>query len=151
RPHLRTSFHHQPEAQHPKSSAIHKNAGRLPHLLAQSGQWRGDQAQNGVAVKPGDRPACAHPALAGVDLDDRIAAAFQNGVKSDDVKALIVETEAAAVAAGEAAERARQRALDPALSARDVTAARREMDNAAFRRERLQTAVSRLKERLKEV
>jgi hypothetical protein len=27
-----TSFHHQPEAQHPKSSAIHKNAGRLPHL-----------------------------------------------------------------------------------------------------------------------
>src|SRR6516164_9144722 len=33
RPHLRTSFHHQPEAQHPKYSAIHKNAGRLPHLL----------------------------------------------------------------------------------------------------------------------
>ena len=29
-----TSFHHQPEAQHPISSAIHKNAGRLPHLLA---------------------------------------------------------------------------------------------------------------------
>src|SRR6516225_2584641 len=34
RPLLRTSFHHQPEAQHPKSSAIHNNAGRLPHLLA---------------------------------------------------------------------------------------------------------------------
>ena len=32
-----TSFHHQPEAQHPKSSAIHNDAGRLPHLLAQSG------------------------------------------------------------------------------------------------------------------
>src|ERR1035437_1259103 len=30
---MRTSFHHQPEAQHPKSSAIHKLAGRLPHLL----------------------------------------------------------------------------------------------------------------------
>ena len=29
-----TSFHHQPEAQHPKSLAIHKNAGRLPHLSA---------------------------------------------------------------------------------------------------------------------
>jgi len=27
-----TSFHHQPEAQHPKSSAIHKLVGRLPHL-----------------------------------------------------------------------------------------------------------------------
>jgi hypothetical protein len=37
RPHLRTSFHHQPEAQHPKNFTIHKNAGRLPHLLAQSG------------------------------------------------------------------------------------------------------------------
>src|SRR5215472_2465135 len=37
RPHLRTSFHHQPEAQHLKSSAIHNNAGRLPHLLTQSG------------------------------------------------------------------------------------------------------------------
>ena len=37
---MRTSFHHQPEAQHPKSSAIHKNAGRLPHLLAQSGHYR---------------------------------------------------------------------------------------------------------------
>jgi predicted Rossmann-fold nucleotide-binding protein len=33
-----TPFHHQPEAQHPKYSAIHKNAGRLPHLLAHSGR-----------------------------------------------------------------------------------------------------------------
>jgi hypothetical protein len=32
-----TPFHHQPEAQHPKFLAINKNAGRLPHLLAQSG------------------------------------------------------------------------------------------------------------------
>ena len=29
---MRTSLNHQPEAQHPKSSAIHKLAGRLPHL-----------------------------------------------------------------------------------------------------------------------
>ena len=36
---MRTSFHHQPEAQHPKSPAIHKPAGRLPHLFLQkSGQ-----------------------------------------------------------------------------------------------------------------
>jgi hypothetical protein len=34
RPPTRTSFHHQPEAQHHKSSAIHNNAGRLPHLSA---------------------------------------------------------------------------------------------------------------------
>jgi hypothetical protein len=30
---MRTSLNHQPEAQHPKSSAIHKLAGRLPHLF----------------------------------------------------------------------------------------------------------------------
>jgi hypothetical protein len=29
---MRTSFHHQPEAQHPKSPAIEMPAGRLPHL-----------------------------------------------------------------------------------------------------------------------
>ena len=33
---MRTSFHHQSEAQHPKSSAIHKYAGRLPHLRVMS-------------------------------------------------------------------------------------------------------------------
>jgi len=32
RPFTRTSLNHQPEAQHPKSSTIHKLAGRLPHL-----------------------------------------------------------------------------------------------------------------------
>jgi hypothetical protein len=35
---MRTSFHHQPEAQHPKSPAIETPAGRLPHLLSESGQ-----------------------------------------------------------------------------------------------------------------
>jgi len=30
---MRTSFHHQPEAQHPHSPAINTPAGRLPHLL----------------------------------------------------------------------------------------------------------------------
>jgi hypothetical protein len=30
---MRTSFHHQPEAQHPKTPAIETPAGRLPHLL----------------------------------------------------------------------------------------------------------------------
>jgi hypothetical protein len=36
-----TSFHHQPEAQHPKSSAFHKLAGRLPHLLGRDRTQRG--------------------------------------------------------------------------------------------------------------
>src|SRR6516162_6093529 len=39
-----TPFHHQPEAQHLKSLAIHKNAGRLPHLLTQSGHGSGPPA-----------------------------------------------------------------------------------------------------------
>src|SRR5664280_643027 len=34
---MRTSFHHQPEAQHPKSPAIETPAGRLPHLSATNG------------------------------------------------------------------------------------------------------------------
>jgi len=84
-------------------------------------------------------------------LDDRITAAFADGAKSDDVASLIGEAEAAAIAAGDAAERARSRALDPALSAPDVAAARREMDDAAFRRDRLQVAAKRLGERLREV
>ena len=33
---MRTSFHHQPEAQHPHSPAIYTPAGRLPHLSATS-------------------------------------------------------------------------------------------------------------------
>jgi hypothetical protein len=34
---MRTSFHHQPEAQHPKSPAIETPAGRLPHLWVRCG------------------------------------------------------------------------------------------------------------------
>ena len=37
---MRTSFHHQPEAQHPKSPAIYTPAGRLPHLCADSDHSR---------------------------------------------------------------------------------------------------------------
>jgi hypothetical protein len=85
------------------------------------------------------------------DLDERITAAFSSGAKSDDVANLIQEAEAAAIATGEAAERARSRALDPMLSAPDVATARREMDDAAFRRDRLQAAVTKLGVRLGEL
>jgi hypothetical protein len=85
------------------------------------------------------------------DIDDRIAAAFADGAKSEDVACLIGEVEAAAIAAGEAADRARSRALDPALSAPDVASARREMDDAAFRRDRMQVAVTKLGVRLSEL
>jgi hypothetical protein len=44
---MRTSFRHQSEAQHPKSSAIHKYAGRLPHLMTQSGHSDDDSFRSG--------------------------------------------------------------------------------------------------------
>ena len=84
-------------------------------------------------------------------LDERIAAAFSTGSKSDEVAKLIGEAEAAAVSAGEAAQHARERALDPALSAEDVAIARHEMEDAAFRRDRMQTAVTKLGDRLREL
>jgi hypothetical protein len=84
-------------------------------------------------------------------LEERIAAAFNDKAGSSDVARLITEVEALAGSSGEAEERAHERALDPALSAADVAAARRDMEDAAFRRERLQTAVTRLRERLVEV
>jgi hypothetical protein len=88
------------------------------------------------------------PAL---DLDERIAAAFADGAMSNDVADLIAEAEATAVSSGEAAERARALALDPALCAADVAEARRQMEDAAFRRDRMQEAVRRLGERLRDV
>ena len=86
-----------------------------------------------------------------VDLSERIAGAFGEGAKSDKVADLIKETEAAAIATGEAAEQARTRALDPTLCANDVAAARHQMEDARFRRERLETAVVRLRDRLQEL
>ena len=35
---MRTSFHHQPEAQHPKFFSYPQAAGRLPHLWVKSGK-----------------------------------------------------------------------------------------------------------------
>jgi hypothetical protein len=40
RPPTRTSFHHQPEAQHPKSSDIHKNAQPITPSLGQRATYR---------------------------------------------------------------------------------------------------------------
>jgi hypothetical protein len=90
-------------------------------------------------------------ALAVSDLDERIVEAFRDGAKSTDVVKLIKETEAAAAASGDAAEQSRKRALDPALAPADVVVARREMEDAAFRRDRLGTAVQRLGDRLNEL
>ena len=55
---------------------------------------------------------------------------------------------AAASAAGLAAGAARKGALDPLLSGAEVKLARREMDDAAFQRDRLQEAAAKLAERV---
>lgn len=85
------------------------------------------------------------------NLDDRITAAFAEGAKSSDFASLIRDAEAAAITADDVALRAKDRALDPAQPAVEVATARREMDDAAFRRDRLQVAVKRLGERLRAV
>jgi hypothetical protein len=91
------------------------------------------------------------PAISELSLDKRIAAAFGDGAKSEDVSALIKEAKAASLLCNDTAERARKRALDPVLSVNDVADARRQMEDAAFRCDRLQAAVKRLGERLEEV
>jgi hypothetical protein len=87
----------------------------------------------------------------GSPLEDKIAAAFApDGVTSAGIISLIEEVEGAALASGKSAEHARERALDPALTANAVAEARREMGDSRFQCQRLHTAVSRLRDRLKE-
>jgi len=61
---MRTSFHHQPEAQHPKSSAIHRLAGRLPHLLEvkRTCRERGERVDPTKMTRSGPKPG-RNPAL----------------------------------------------------------------------------------------
>jgi hypothetical protein len=66
--------------------------------------------------------------------------------KSDDVSSVLADVEAAAIAAGAAAEGARSAALNPLTQ--DVIAARRTMDAAAFRRDRLAEAARQLAQRV---
>ncbi len=61
---------------------------------------------------------------------------------------LLPEVEAAANAADAAAGEARARALDPLLSRDEVKLARREMEDAAFTRDRLHEAGTKLAERV---
>jgi hypothetical protein len=82
------------------------------------------------------------------ELDAQIVAAFAEDAKSVDVSRLLSEVEAAANAADAAAGEARARALDPLLSRDEVTLARREMEDAAFTRDRLHEAGTKLAERV---
>jgi hypothetical protein len=82
-------------------------------------------------------------------LDARIAAAFADDAKSDDVRRVLADVEAAANVAEAAAQDARARALDPLVA--DVIVARRAMDDAAFKRDRLIEAAKRLAKRVDEL
>ena len=84
-------------------------------------------------------------------LDDRIAAAFLSGAISTDVEELIANSEAAAASSEEAVEVARAQALDPTLPTEKVQTARQQMDDAAFRRDRLRMAVTKLRDRLQQL
>ena len=90
-------------------------------------------------------------AIAQIDLDARIAAAFADGAKSNDVATLIKDTEHGAASASDQAEQARNHALDPTLSGSELKDARKCMDDAAFKRDRLQAALGKLRERLAEL
>jgi hypothetical protein len=95
--------------------------------------------------------AVSTTSVADCDLDERIAAAFGDGAKSADVSKVVKEAGAAAVWWGDAADKARNRALDAALPPAAVAAARREMEDAAFRAERLNNAVHRLADRVRQL
>jgi chromosome segregation ATPase len=90
-------------------------------------------------------------AVAQIDLDARIAAAFANGAKSNDVATLIKDTEHGAASASDQAEQARNHALDPTLSGSELKDARECMNDAAFKRDRLQAALGKLRGRLAEL
>jgi hypothetical protein len=78
-------------------------------------------------------------------LDERIAAGLSGDATSSDLAALIAEVETAKIEAEEAVTAARSRSLDPLLV--DTTAARTELADVEFRRDRLQVALPRLKAR----
>src|SRR5580765_3294038 len=95
-----------------------------------------------------ENPSVNTVAITQIDLDARIAAAFADGAKSKDVATLIRDAEHGAASASDRAEQARTHALDPTLSGSDLKDARSGMDDAAFRRDRLQAALGKLRERL---
>jgi|GEM_PF-1802872 len=79
-------------------------------------------------------------------LDDRIADAFEAGMSSDALKALLAEVEQASADARAESEKAAARALDPKVRPAEVEVARRQMEDANFRSNRMDAAAEQLKE-----
>jgi hypothetical protein len=82
------------------------------------------------------------------ELDAQIVAAFAEDATSSDAARLLAEVKEATSAAELAAETARKHALDPLLSGDDLKLARRDMEDAAFTRDRLHEAGKKLAERI---
>jgi hypothetical protein len=97
---------------------------------------RGHPGRTSLTTKPAE------------ELDGRIAAAFTDDAKSADAARLLAEVKEATSAAELAAETARKHALDTLLSGDDLKLARRDMEDAAFTRDRLHEAGKKLVERI---
>lgn len=82
------------------------------------------------------------------DLDNRIAAALAGNPASGDLAQLAEDAAKALADARAVHDEAKRRALDPKTLADDATAARREMEDARFRQERLSNALAELNDRL---
>jgi hypothetical protein len=82
------------------------------------------------------------------ELEARIGAVFGGDAESGDAARLLAEVKEATSAAELAAETARKHALDPLLSGDALKLARREMEDAAFTRDRLHEAGKKLAERV---
>jgi hypothetical protein len=93
-------------------------------------------------------PDVLQPPADSTELDARIVAAFAEDATSSDAARLLAEVKEATSAAKLAAETARKHALDPLLSGDDLKLARREMDDAAFKQDRLHEASAKLTERV---
>lgn len=78
-------------------------------------------------------------------LDDRIADAFEASMTSAALKALVVEVEQASADARAVSEQAAARALDPKVRPAEVSDARRQMEDANFRSNRMDAAAGQLK------
>jgi hypothetical protein len=88
------------------------------------------------------------PSADSAELDAQIVAAFAQDATSSDAARLLAEVKEATSAAELATETARKHALDPLLSGDDLKLARREMDDAAFKQDRLHEASAKLTERV---
>jgi hypothetical protein len=88
--------------------------------------------------------------MTALSLEQRIAVALSDSIKSDAVAALIQEVEAAAQAADENATRAREEALDPAVVV-DTAKVGAAVATAELARDRLRAALPRLRTRYTEV